>query len=67
MAQQWFGLTVLVVGWHVGYLMWKHNTWLAMIWFIKLATDPFTDIVAYSPRYINAAKGPLPARANRSR
>ena len=66
-AQQWFGLTVLVVGWHVGYLMWKHNVWLAMIWFVKLATDPFTDLVAYSPRYLNAARALMPSRTNKSR
>ena len=66
-AQQWFGLTVLVVGWHVGYLMWKHNVWLAMIWFVKLATDPFTDLVAYSPPYLTAAKALIPSRTNKGR
>lgn len=46
-AQQWFLLTVIVVFGHVVYLVWEHNLWSAMIWFVKLATDPFTDIVAY--------------------
>jgi hypothetical protein len=27
--------------------VWKHNFRSSMIWFVKLATDPFTDIVAY--------------------
>jgi hypothetical protein len=25
---------------------------LALVWFIKLLTDPVTDIIAYSPRYL---------------
>ena len=28
------------------------NVWLALVWVVKLATDPLTDIVAYSPRYL---------------
>jgi hypothetical protein len=46
-AQQWLLLTVIVVVGHVAYLVWEHNVRSAMIWFVKLATDPFTDIVAY--------------------
>src|SRR5262245_42736995 len=46
-AQQWFLLTVAVVFGHVAYLVWKHNFRSALIWLVKLATDPFTDIVAY--------------------
>jgi hypothetical protein len=34
----------------VVYLTWKHDFRIAMIWFVKLATDPFTDVVAYFPR-----------------
>jgi glutamate-1-semialdehyde 2,1-aminomutase len=51
-AQQWLGWTLLVVGGRVAYLMWAQNAWLAMVWLVKLATDPLTDIVAYSPRYL---------------
>ena len=51
-AQQWFAWTMLVVGGRVAYLMWAQNVWLAMVWLIKLVTDPLTDIVAYSPRYL---------------
>jgi len=29
----------------------------SMIWFVKLATDPLTDIVAYSPPTLRAARG----------
>jgi glutamate-1-semialdehyde 2,1-aminomutase len=60
-AQQWFGLTVLVVLGRVLYLMRQYNFRISMIWFVKLITDPFTDIVAYSPRYLNAYQVLLPA------
>src|SRR5262249_19277814 len=46
-AQQWFFLTLAVVLGHVVYLVWEHNFRSSMIWLIKLATDPFTDITAY--------------------
>src|SRR5262244_3192318 len=49
-AQQWFLWTVTVVGGRVAYLVWKHNIRISMIWFVKLVTDPVTDIVAYSHR-----------------
>jgi glutamate-1-semialdehyde 2,1-aminomutase len=48
-AQLWFLWTIAVVGGRVVYLVWKHNVQMAMIWFVKLITDPLTDIVAYSP------------------
>ena len=49
-ALAWFGWTVLVVLGRVLVLTWKHDFGTAMIWFVKLVTDPFTDIVAYFPR-----------------
>jgi glutamate-1-semialdehyde 2,1-aminomutase len=51
-AQQWFLWTLAVVGGRVLYLMWAHNVWLALVWVVKLVTDPLTDIAAYSPRYL---------------
>jgi len=51
-ARHWFAWTLLIVGGRVAYLMWTHNTWLALVWFIKLITDPITDVLAYSPRYL---------------
>ena len=51
-AWQWFLWTLLVVGGRVVYLMWAHNVWLAMVWFVKLITDPLTDVIAYSPRHL---------------
>ena len=49
-AQQWFVWTLLVVFGRVSYLMVKHDFRISMIWFIKLITDPITDIIAYFPR-----------------
>ena len=62
-AQQWFLLTLTVVLGHVAYLVWEHNLRSAMIWLVKLATDPFTDIVAY---YFSPYKIFLPSHARRS-
>jgi len=46
-AQQWFLLTLAAVFGRAIYLMSAHDFRSSMIWFIKLITDPFTDIVAY--------------------
>jgi glutamate-1-semialdehyde 2,1-aminomutase len=50
-AEQWFFWTLLVVLGRVAYLVWKYDFRISMIWFIKLITDPLTDIVAYFPRW----------------
>jgi glutamate-1-semialdehyde 2,1-aminomutase len=52
-AEQWFFWTLTVVGGRVLYLAWAQSAWLALVWFVKLVTDPLTDIVAYSPRYLH--------------
>lgn len=46
-AQQWFMLTFFVVFGRVAYLVKEYDFRTSMLWFVKLATDPFTDIVAY--------------------
>lgn len=46
-AQEWFFWTLLVVGGRVLYLVWAHNLRTALIWLVKLLTDPFTDIATY--------------------
>lgn len=48
-ALRWFQWTVFVVSARVVYLTFTHGWWYAMVWFVKLVTDPFTDIAAYSP------------------
>jgi glutamate-1-semialdehyde 2,1-aminomutase len=52
---QWFGLMAAVVGGRVAYLVFKHGPRLALVWFVKLVTDPITDLIAYSPRYLRHA------------
>ena len=54
-ALNWFLWTLLVVLGRVTYLVWKHDFRISMIWFIKLITDPLTDIVAYFPRWAQRA------------
>jgi glutamate-1-semialdehyde 2,1-aminomutase len=49
-AEQWFFWTLFVVFGRIAYLVWKYDFRISMIWFIKLITDPLTDIVAYFPR-----------------
>jgi glutamate-1-semialdehyde 2,1-aminomutase len=51
-AREWFLWTLAVVVGRVAYLVWAHDVRLAMVWFVKLVTDPATDIAAYSPRYL---------------
>ena len=46
-ALQWFLWTLAVVFGRVALLIWKHDFRTSMIWFVKLITDPFTDILAY--------------------
>lgn len=48
-AKQWFAFTALVVFGHVGRLVVRHGLRNALVWFVKLITDPLTDIFAYYP------------------
>jgi glutamate-1-semialdehyde 2,1-aminomutase len=54
-AYQWFLWTALVVAGRVVYLVWAHGPRLALVWFVKLATDPLTDVIAYTPRFLRPA------------
>ena len=65
-AQQWFLWTIAVVVGRVAYLVWAHNLRTAMIWFVKLVTDPLTDIVAYVASPFSAYKALLPSQAHKS-
>jgi glutamate-1-semialdehyde 2,1-aminomutase len=47
LARWWFFMTLAVVFGHVVFLAWKHNLRNSLVWFVKLVTDPFTDIAAY--------------------
>jgi glutamate-1-semialdehyde 2,1-aminomutase len=50
-AEHWFIWTLVIVFGRVLYLMWKHNFFLSMVWYVKLVTDPITDVIAYFPRW----------------
>jgi glutamate-1-semialdehyde 2,1-aminomutase len=50
-ALHWFFWTLAVVFGRVLFLICKHDFRTSMIWFVKLITDPLTDIVAYFPRW----------------
>ena len=47
LAYWWFLLTGAVVFGHVLFLAWKHDLRSGLVWLVKLATDPITDIGAY--------------------
>ena len=49
-AQQWFAWTVFVVSARVAYLIWRFDFRTSMVWYVKLITDPLTDIYTYFPR-----------------
>jgi glutamate-1-semialdehyde 2,1-aminomutase len=49
-ARQWFWWTFAVVFGRVICLIWKFDFRTSMVWYVKLVTDPFTDIMAYFPR-----------------
>jgi glutamate-1-semialdehyde 2,1-aminomutase len=46
-AKQWFVYTGVVVFGRVLLLIRRHGLRNALIWFVKLVTDPFTDLPAY--------------------
>ena len=48
-ALQWFVFTAIVVFGRVAVLFKRHGFYNGMVWFMKLITDPFTDIKAYYP------------------
>ena len=61
-AQALFLWTALVVAGRVAYLVGAKGAWLALVWLVKLVTDPVTDILAYSPRYLAAPKAMFASR-----
>jgi len=54
-AYEWLAWTAAVVAGRVAYLVWAHGPRLALVWFVKLASDPLTDVIAYSPRFLRPA------------
>ena len=42
--------TLFAIFARIVYLIWKFSFRTSMIWYVKLVTDPLTDIIAYFPR-----------------
>jgi glutamate-1-semialdehyde 2,1-aminomutase len=49
-AEHWWYWTQLVIVGRVAYLCWKFSFRTSMIWYVKLVTDPLTDVITYFPR-----------------
>lgn len=64
-ARDLFLWTLAVVAGRVVYLIRAQNVRLAMVWFVKLVTDPLTDLIAYCPRYLEASKMLVVSRPRR--
>jgi len=48
-ALHWFQWTVFVVGLRFVYLAIRHDVRVALVWLVKLITDPITDLLSYVP------------------
>jgi len=49
-AEHWWFWTQTVIIGRVAYLIWKFSFRTSMIWYVKLVTDPLTDVITYFPR-----------------
>ena len=49
-AEYWWYWTLFAIFARIVYLIWKFSFRTSMIWYVKLVTDPLTDIIAYFPR-----------------
>lgn len=49
-AEQWFACTCAVVFGRVAYLLLTRGFRAAMVWYVKLVSDPITDVITYFPR-----------------
>ena len=54
-AWSWFGFTLAVVFGRVALLCYRFGLWSSAIWFVKLVTDPFSDIFTYAPHRLRRA------------
>jgi glutamate-1-semialdehyde 2,1-aminomutase len=53
-AEHWWFWTQLVIFGRVAFLIWKFSFRTSMIWYVKLVTDPLTDVITYFPRRLRA-------------
>jgi glutamate-1-semialdehyde 2,1-aminomutase len=49
-AEHWWFWTQVVILGRVAFLIWKFSFRTSMIWYVKLVTDPVTDVITYFPR-----------------
>jgi glutamate-1-semialdehyde 2,1-aminomutase len=49
-AEYWWYWTQLVIVGRVAFLVWKFSFRTSMIWWVKLVTDPISDVITYFPR-----------------
>jgi glutamate-1-semialdehyde 2,1-aminomutase len=49
-AEYWWYWTQFVIVARIIYLVWKFSFRTSMIWYVKLVTDPMTDVITYFPR-----------------
>ncbi len=52
-AKSWLLVTLFFVLGHTGLLWMQYGFKIAMVWLVKLITDPFTDVAAYYPSAMN--------------
>src|SRR5262249_55024731 len=55
-AKAWLAWPAAAVGGRVVYLALARGGHAALVWVVKLASDPLTDLVAYVPRHWGAAR-----------
>jgi glutamate-1-semialdehyde 2,1-aminomutase len=61
-AQEWLVLTIAVVLGHVGMLIFSHGLRNALVWLVKLVTDPFTDLITYTAPVARELRSRIAAR-----
>ena len=47
----WFNVTIFFVLGHTAIVCAQYNFCMSMVWFVKLATDPITDVITYWPSF----------------
>ena len=57
-ARSWLYVTAFFVLGHTGLLWMQYGFRIAMVWLVKLITDPFTDVAAYYPSAVNVWTSP---------
>jgi glutamate-1-semialdehyde 2,1-aminomutase len=48
LADGWFAVTFFFILGHTALLWLQYGFCMSMVWFVKLVTDPITDILAYN-------------------